>query len=56
MELSAPKTITFLIAVILVILGLASHYGVIAATTPYAFVLLIVGFFVLAVGNVVRGL
>ena len=56
MRLSAPKTITFLIAVILAIFGLASHYGIIAATEPYAFVVLIVGFFMLAVGNVVRGL
>jgi hypothetical protein len=56
MDLSAPKTITFIIAVVLAILGLAGHYGYIAATAPHAFLLLVIGFIVLAIGNLVRGL
>lgn len=56
MDLSAPKTITFIVAVVLAILGVAGHYGIIAATAPYAFLLLVVGFIVLALGNLLRGL
>jgi hypothetical protein len=56
MDLTAPKTITFVVAVVLALLGLAGHYGYLDATTPHAFVLLVAGFIVLAVGNLVRGL
>ena len=56
MDLSAPKTITFIVAVVLAALGVAGHYGLVAATAPHAFLLLVVGFIVLAVANLVRGL
>ncbi|MDP9138620.1 MAG: hypothetical protein M3N38_10665 [Pseudomonadota bacterium] len=56
MDLSPPKTITFIIAIVLAALGLAGHYGLLAATAPHAFLLLVVGFVVLALGNLVRGL
>ncbi len=56
MDLSAPKTITFIAAVILAALGAAGHYGVLSATAPHAFLLMLVGFIVLAAGNLTRGL
>jgi len=57
MKLSAPRQITFWIAVILAVLG---FIGFIAPTIPVlgvlAFWLVLVGFVVLVVGNVVKGL
>jgi hypothetical protein len=55
MKLSAPKLITFWIAVILVVLGVLGLLAV-AALEPYAFWLVLIGFVVLAAGNLVKGL
>ena len=55
MKLNEPKVITFWIAVVLALLGLIGQFFV-AALAPYAFWLVLVGFIVLAAGNMVKGL
>jgi|MudIll2142460700_1097286.scaffolds.fasta_scaffold826305_1 hypothetical protein len=55
MKLSAPKVVTFWIAVILAILGLLGQLAI-AALAPYAFWLLLIAFVLLALGNFVSGL
>ena len=54
MKLSAPKNITFWIAVVLAVLGLLG-FLFIAFLEPYAFWLVLVGFVVLALGNLLEG-
>ncbi len=54
MKLTPPKEITFFIAVILAILGALASQGVIH--TGYAFAMVLIGFIVLALGNLVKGL
>ncbi len=56
MKLSAPKGTTFIIAVILAILGVLSSQGIIFAHSGYAFGLVVAGFILLALGNLVKGL
>jgi len=56
MKLSAPKQITYWIAVILAVLGLLAQFRVIAALAPYGFWLLLIGFALLAVANMTKGL
>ena len=55
MKLSAPKAITFWIAVALAVLGLLAVVFNITALDPYAFWLVVVGFVVLALGNLIKG-
>ena len=55
MKLSKPKVITFWIAVALALLGLLAVIFSITALDPYAFWLVVVGFLVLALGNLVKG-
>ncbi len=54
MKLSAPKNITFYIAVILAVLALIGYF--IASLTPYAFWVMLVAFVLLAAGNLVKNL
>ncbi len=56
MRLSAPKTVTFWIAVVLVVLGLLASQGVLAALSAYAFWLVVAGFVLLALGCLLRDL
>ena len=56
MKLSAPKGITFLVAVILAVIGALASHGTIHLPPGYAFWLVVVGFVVLALGNLVKGL
>jgi len=56
MKLSAPKMITWLIAVLLGIIGLVAYLGSVSALTPYAFWLAALGLALLAVATVVKGL
>ena len=51
-ELSEPKKITFIIAVVAMLLAL----GVIPSLTTYAFWLALIGFIVLALGNLIKDL
>ena len=55
LELSAPKVITFVISVVLALIAAVAHYAHIAL--PFSrtgFTLLLVGYLVLAAGNVFR--
>lgn len=56
MKLSPPKQITFIIAVVLALIGLVASFGVIPGFGGYAFWLVLVGFIVLAVGNMMEGM
>ncbi len=56
MKLSAPKTITFIIAIVLAVLGLLGSLGVISALGTYAFWLVFAAFVLLALGNLLSGL
>jgi predicted membrane channel-forming protein YqfA (hemolysin III family) len=56
MKLSPPKQLTFIIAVVLGLVGLVASYMVIPVLSPYAFWLVFVGLVVLAAGNMVEGL
>jgi hypothetical protein len=56
MKLSAPKVITFWIAVILAVLGVLASLGTIQLPSGYAFWLVVAGFVVLALGNLVKGM
>ena len=54
MKLRAPKNITFYVAVILAVLGLISQ--LFSVLPGFAFWLVLVGFVVLALGNLLEGL
>ena len=57
LDLSAPKFVTFGIAVVIALIASIIHYAHISV--PYVttgFTILLVGFLVLAAGNVFRGL
>jgi hypothetical protein len=56
MKLSAPKVITWWVAVILGVLALLGYLKTIAPLTPYAFWLAMVGLVVLAVAALVKDL
>jgi hypothetical protein len=56
MKLTPPKAITFWIAVILVVAGILAYLGTIPGFSAYAFGLVVVGFIVLALGNLVKGM
>jgi hypothetical protein len=55
MLLNPPKQVTFWISVVLAVIGLLG-YVAIAALAPYAFWILLVGFVLLALGLLVKGL
>lgn len=56
MKLSAPKQTTFTLAVLLGIVGVLAKIVPIAALSPYAFWLVVIGFVLLALGSLYRGL
>jgi threonine/homoserine/homoserine lactone efflux protein len=56
MNLSAPKVITFWIAVALALLGVLASQGFISALASYAFFLVVAGFVLLALANLVKDL
>lgn len=57
MNFSQPKVITFWIAVILAVLGLIAYLGVLPILeASYAFWLVLIGFIVLALGNLLKGM
>jgi putative Ca2+/H+ antiporter (TMEM165/GDT1 family) len=56
MSLSAPKQLTFWIAIILGVLGIVGHFVTLPFITTYEYWLLLVGFVVLALGNLMEGL
>jgi|SRR3990172_3567460 len=56
MKLSAPKVITWWIAVALGALGLLGHLGIVAALSMYAFWLVTVGLVLLVLGTFLKDL
>ena len=56
MKLSAPKNVTFYIALILIVLGLVAKLGVVAALVGYAFWLVFAGAVLLALAVLLKGL
>jgi len=56
MNLSAPTQAVFLISLILAVLALIGAFVHVAFLTPYAFWLAIIGYIVLAVGCLAKGL
>ncbi len=56
LKLSAPKEVTFGIAVALAVLGVLAGQGIISALAAYAFWLVVAGFVLLALGNLMKGL
>lgn len=56
MKLSAPKVITFWVAVALAVLGFLGAQGMIASLSASAFWLVMAGFIVLALGNLLKDL
>ena len=56
MKPSAPKVITWWIALILGVLGLLGYLGTVAALSPYAFWLALIGLVLMLVATLVKGL
>ena len=56
MQLSAPKVVTFWIAVLLGVLGFIGTLATIPLVSPYAFWFVFFGFALLAVANLTKGL
>jgi hypothetical protein len=56
MSLSAPKQITFWIAAILGVLGILGNFIALPIIGAYAWWMLVVGFVLLALGNLMDGL
>ena len=54
MKLNAPTNIFFYASVVLVVLGLLGKYGGLAAARPYEFMLVLVGYIVLAIGVLMK--
>jgi len=55
-QLSAPKQITFWIAVVIAVLGVLASLVSIPVLSSFAFWLMVIAFVVLAAGNLVDGL
>ena len=56
LKLTEPKVVTFWIAVVLVVLGILASEGIISGLATYAFWLVVAGFVLLALGNLVKDL
>jgi heme/copper-type cytochrome/quinol oxidase subunit 1 len=55
-KLNAPKKATFWISVLFVIVGVIATLVVIPVLSPISFWLVVVGFVILMLGNLVKGL
>ncbi len=56
MKLSAPKQITWFIALALAVIALLGQTGVVAALTPYSFWLALIAAALLLLATIVKGL
>ncbi len=56
LKLSAPKVVTFWIAVILAVLGFLAWQGIIGGLSAYASWLMVAGFVLLALANLFKDL
>lgn len=55
MQLTPPTKNVFYISVVLVVLGLLGEYAGISALASFAFLLVLVGYILLALGNTMKG-
>ena len=55
MKLSAPKQITFWIAVVVAVVGVIASLVTLPVLSGFAFWLVVIGFVILVVGNLVEG-
>lgn len=55
MSLSEPKQITFWLAIVLAVLGVLGELATIPVISGMAFWLVVLGFIVLAAGNLMKG-
>lgn len=55
MKLSPPKHITFWIAVIVALLGVLASFVTIPVLSGFSFWLVVIGFVILAAGNLIEG-
>ena len=55
MQLSAPKQITFLIALLLGLLGIIGKFVAIPFVSTYAFWFLVIAFLLLVIANLIEG-
>jgi hypothetical protein len=56
LKLTEPKVVTFWIAVALALLGVLASQGIISGLTSYAFWLVVAGFVLLALANLLKDL
>jgi threonine/homoserine/homoserine lactone efflux protein len=56
MQISAPKQITFWIAVVIAVIGVIAGLASIPVLSGFAFWLVVIAFVVLALGNLVDGM
>ena len=56
MKLTAPKIMTWLIAVFLGVIGLVAYLGAVTSIAPYAFWFEAVGLALLVLGTAIKGL
>lgn len=56
MRLSAPNQTVWIIAVVLGVLGIVAYLGVLPPLAPYAFWLVVIGFVLLVLATVMKGL
>jgi threonine/homoserine/homoserine lactone efflux protein len=56
LKLTEPKVITFWIAVVLAALGVLASQGFISQLSSYAFLLVVAGFILLALANLMKDL
>ncbi len=56
MNLSAPKQITFWIAVVVAVIGIIASLVTIPVLSGFAFWLVVIAFIILAAGNLIEGM
>ncbi len=56
MRASAPKNITWIIGLVCGLLGIIGHFTQVQTITEHSFMLLLVGFIVLALGTSLKGI
>jgi hypothetical protein len=56
MKLSAPKQVTFWVAVVIGLIGLVAGLVPIPMISPFAFWIVVIGFVILVVANLMEGL
>jgi len=56
MKLTPPKQLTFWISILLVVLGAAASVIQLGFVSTYSTVIMVLGFVLLALGNIIKGL